>query len=182
MKTKLSVEFVYCKCECGLTRPKYDKWYIERKFIKGHECIGRKASNETKNKMRISQTGKKMSPESIEKTRRANIGRKVTEETKQNISKARKGKMTGENHFAWKGGKIIRRGYIYLLKPGYPNAEMGRYIREHRYVMEQYLGRLLKSYEDVHHINGNKLDNRLENLEVLTKSEHTKKHFEILKL
>ncbi len=37
-------------------------------------------------------------------------------------------------------------------------------ILEHRWVMQQYLGRQLNSHEDVHHINGNRADNRLENL------------------
>ena len=46
----------------------------------------------------------------------------------------------------------------------------------HRVLMEKHLGITLGPDQDVHHINGVKLDNRLENLEVLTKSEHTKRH------
>ena len=52
----------------------------------------------------------------------------------------------------------------------------GRKIREHRYIMEQHIGRKLESWEHVHHINGDSLDNRIENLEVLSNSEHQKKH------
>ena len=50
----------------------------------------------------------------------------------------------------------------------------GKQMREHRYLMEQHLGRKLDRNEQVHHINGDWLDNRIENLQVLTNSEHQK--------
>lgn len=42
--------------------------------------------------------------------------------------------------------------------------------------MEQYLGRRLNRYEVVHHLNGNKMDNRIENLQLMSLSEHTRLH------
>lgn len=50
----------------------------------------------------------------------------------------------------------------------------GKWVRLHRYMMEQHLGRKLETWEHVHHINGDHLDNRLQNLQVLSNSDHQK--------
>ena len=52
----------------------------------------------------------------------------------------------------------------------------GRKVDYHRYIMQEHLGRPLKRSEVVHHINGDKHDNRIENLEVMTLAEHTRLH------
>ena len=52
----------------------------------------------------------------------------------------------------------------------------GKTKRLHRFILEQYLGRELEPDECCHHLNGNPLDNRLENLELMLRSEHTRLH------
>lgn len=55
-------------------------------------------------------------------------------------------------------------GYLYRWIPLHPNANCGGRVAQHRLVMEQQLGRYLKPKERVHHINGDRADNRRENL------------------
>lgn len=64
------------------------------------------------------------------------------------------------------GRRIESRGYVELKVPGHPAAFRKVWVFEHRVVMEQHLGRYLRPYENVHHINGVRHDNRLENLEL----------------
>ena len=52
-----------------------------------------------------------------------------------------------------------------------------RHVKEHRYVMEKHFGRRLDEKEIVHHINYDSLDNRLENLEIMTRGDHNRLHF-----
>lgn len=94
---------------------------------------------------------------------------------KENWAKGKKRpEMSGINHFAWKGGFSIN-------KDGYKVIENelethGEKIFEHRLVMEQNLGRKLLFSEIIHHINHNKLDNRIENLMIVSRTEHVKIH------
>ena len=88
-----------------------------------------------------------------------------TNQARLNSVKSRKGKIGGNN----KGGRHIdKHGYVQIWKPKHPNCKTAGYIHEHRYVMSKHLGRPLRKGENVHHINGNRTDNRIDNLELWT--------------
>lgn len=70
-------------------------------------------------------------------------------------------KETGSKHRNWRGGKHINSdGYVKFSS----GVHIGR--PEHRVIMEASLGRELTEYETIHHINGVRNDNRIENLEL----------------
>lgn len=83
----------------------------------------------------------------------------------------------GANGIAYKTGKKVNEfGYVMLLNPDHPRKVGGSYVYEHILVVEKHLGRYLTKNEHIHHINGVKDDNRIENLQVVTPSEHRKIH------
>jgi hypothetical protein len=82
--------------------------------------------------------------------------------------KARKGKRSP----AWKGGRHIDGGgYVMVYRPDHKNATKKGYIGEHRLIMSDHLGRPLNKFENVHHKNGKRDDNRIENLELWNKMQ-----------
>ena len=94
----------------------------------------------------------------------AGKGRKISKEGRENISN---GKMGCKNP-NWKRGQRKSCGYFYILTKDHPGANGVGYVAQHRLVMEAHIGRYLAKEERIHHKNGIKCDNRLENLQLLT--------------
>lgn len=70
----------------------------------------------------------------------------------------------------------ILDGYKYIYMPNHPCATSFKRVLEHRLIIEKNLGRYLTKQEIVHHRNGDTLDNRLENLELMYRGTHARKH------
>jgi hypothetical protein len=106
-------------------------------------------------------------------------------EVKENIGKSSRGRTMpkGEKSSGWKGGRYTtkRDKYIFVYCPEHPFAKRGGkggggYVLEHRLVMEKQIGRYLTKEEDVHHKNGIKNDNRVENLMLISHNQHYEGH------
>jgi len=78
----------------------------------------------------------------------------------------------GEKHPQWKGGVWnVKNGYRWIRCVDHPKNHKG-YVKEQVLVMEKHLGRYLKKGEEIHHINFDKHDNRLDNLFICNHSTH----------
>lgn len=94
---------------------------------------------------------------------------------------------TRERSSQWKGGRYVSQGYRHVMIALLPPEQIelalamttGTYIPEHRVVAAATVGRPLTRADIVHHVNGEKLDNRPENLIVTSNRDHSLEHREI---
>ena len=91
--------------------------------------------------------------------------------------RSRSGCKRGALNPSWKDGRSIdANGYIRILMPHHPGADSNGRVKEHRWVMEQMLGRYLRSDEHVHHRDGDPRNNAMENLALTNCAAHVRLH------
>ena len=192
----------FCKCGCGGVIPLRTEHFNEGvpRYLHGHNA---KVNPPKPRKPKPAPTlcecgcGGWATPGRRFISGHNSTGRQHSEATRQRLSEAKMGEgnpQFGKRPPNYKGGRFITTGgYVALLKPEHPYATGPgmAYVLEHRLVVEAHLRETnptsewltevdgvlyLRPGACVHHINGDKQDNRVENLEVMFQSEHVRIH------
>lgn len=150
-----------CICECDICKKVFRKKFSEATRMKHHYC-----SLNCLYKMRSDRT---IPSEWREKISKALKGRIVSEETKRKLRESHP-RLRGKDNPNWRGGRYQSEQGYWIIRVD------GKRIGEHRYIMEQFLGKKLENNEFVHHIDNDKSNNNIENLELLSQVEHNHKH------
>lgn len=99
------------------------------------------------------------------------------EESAESEFKNRSASKLGSKCPTWKGGiRKTKSGYVQRLYKDHPRADSSGYVMEHILVWEQATGVIVPEGCCIHHLNGNKADNRIENLCMMTHGAHTAMH------
>mgnify|MGYP001165939658 CR=1 FL=1 len=147
------------------------------KQVKKAYLTGRKRSEETRAKMSASHMGVRNSPETKAKISASLTGRKQTPEHRAT--------KVGSANPNWVGGirDVAGGKYLEALARDHPHSNKSGYVRIHRLVLEQAIGRYLEPEEVVHHIDGNSRNNAIENLMLFASNgEHSKYHNDIRRI
>ena len=118
-------------------------------------------------------------------------GKRHTPEALAKMKRAKANGPTGAAHPSWKGGWYLTKGYVMVALSTLGDEERALYasmakrssnraIPEHRLVMARHVGRALKRTEVVHHRNGIRKDNRIENLELYSPRAHQLEHHRVI--
>lgn len=116
-------------------------------------------------------------------------GKRHSDSAREAMSQKAQGRYIGPRSSQWKGGRFLdSAGYVLVMISTLPastqalahemSKKNGKYILEHRAVAAATLGRPLTRDEIVHHVNGDKADNRPENLMVVPRADHSVSHRE----
>lgn len=154
---------IKCACGCGKLLPKNKCPRKNRKFIKGH------------NRNIVSKTGSIVKCDcgcgkSFYKKLSRIIRNKKHFFSYKCHGRYRKYILPPEQHPRWKGGSKTDQGYIEISK-------RNKRTLEHRIIASQKIGRDLIKSEVVHHLNGDRSDNRPKNINITTQSKHMKAHW-----
>ena len=76
----------------------------------------------------------------------------------------------------WQGGVRIKDGRVMFYAPSHPNCDKKKYVFRYRLVAEKKIGRFLSDNEHVHHKNENTMDDKPDNLQVMSQSAHSSHH------